>query len=369
MNGYSSIPDVLKSINGQTINTVEQWTGSRRLEIVDLFSEHVYGRAPVQRPVLLNFIVETTEHMMDGGALRRKVDIIYEGHGGKGTIHLLLFIPKSEDHKPVPAFLLINNQEDSLTDPDRHTRSSFWPAEQIVSRGYAAAVFSAGDVDPDYEDGFINGVHGIFDSPDQPRSSDAWGTIAAWAWGASRVMDYLETDPLIDEKRVGVVGHSRGGKAMLWAGALDTRFAMVVSNNSGCTGAAVSRGKQGETIRNINNSFPHWFNENYKQYNDNEDQLPVDQHMLLSLIAPRLLYITSATEDAWSDPQSEFLSTVLAHKVYRLFGISGMNSDVIPTPDHPILGDRIAYHLRAGEHDLVEYDWNCFIDFADRYFK
>jgi hypothetical protein len=182
-------------------------------------------------------------------------------------------------------------------------------------------------------------------------------------------MDYLETDPLIDSQKVAVAGHSRRGKAALWAAAQDQRFVMVISNNSGCTGAAVARGKHGETIRLINEQFPHWFNGNYKSYNDREYELPVDQHMLLALIAPRLLYISSATEDVWSDPQSEFLSAILAGEAYHLFGYKGLDKRAFPQAEQLLYGDRIAYHLRTGEHDLTEYDWNCFMDFADHYLK
>jgi dienelactone hydrolase len=360
------IPDVLKMMDGQKMTTVEQWLSDRRPEIIDLFREQIYGREPLQRPDSMRFKVETTEEgMMEERALRRQVNITFEGIGGVGTIRLLLFVPNHAD-KPVPAFLLINNRGAEHMDPDRMIQSPFWPVEAIVSRGYAAAVFSVEDVDPDHDDGFLNGVHGIFDNPESPRAANAWGTISAWAWGASRVMDYLETDPLIDEKRVGVVGHSRAGKTALWTGALDQRFAMAVSNNSGCTGAAISRGKQGETIDNINTRFPHWFSENYKRYNGKEEELPVDQHMLLSLIAPRIVYVASATEDTWADPQSEFYSAVLASQVYRMFGLRGLGTDQIPNPESPILGEGIGYHLRTGEHDLVEYDWKCFMDMADQ---
>ena len=365
MDLLETLPKTLVTSNGTTIANAEKWESERRPEIIELFRECVFGREPIgSHASSLSFNVETEGEAMGGLALRRKVRIGYAGEGGEGEIGLLLFIPLAA-RKPVPAFVLINNRGVEHSDPDRNTSSKFWPAERIVARGYAAAVFSVDDVDPDEDDGFRNGVHGIFDEQGKPRAADAWGTIAAWAWGASRIMDYLETDELIDARSVALVGHSRGGKTALWAGAQDTRFAMVVSNNSGCTGAALSRIKRGESVKAINDSFPHWFNANYKRYNEREEELPVDQHMLLALIAPRLLYVASATEDEWADPSSEFQSTVLAAESYRLFGLSGLGVERFPAADTPVLGEGIGYHLRTGEHDLTDYDWQCFIDFAD----
>lgn len=364
----ASLPKLLVSGNGENIVTSEQWLQQRRPELLSLFSELVYGMPPVQRPEALRFNVDVKEGMMNGTCKRKQVSITYEGAGGQGSMRLVLFVPQAAP-KPVPAFLLINNRGSEVADPDRNAKSPFWPAEYIVSHGYAAAVFQVEDLDPDFHDGFSNGVHGIFDPPDRPRSADAWGTIAAWAWGASRAMDYFEADPVIDAERVALVGHSRGGKTALWAGAVDSRFAMVVSNNSGCTGAAIARGKQGETIKAINSRFPHWFAENYKRFNDKEFELPVDQHMLLSLIAPRPLYVASASEDAWADPESEFLSLSLTEPVYRLFGYERFGFEHIPEPDHPIFAGNVGYHLRTGKHNLLESDWKCFIEFADRHLK
>jgi pimeloyl-ACP methyl ester carboxylesterase len=293
------------------------------------------------------------------------VNISYEGPGGKGTIRLILFVPGAAT-QPVPCFLLINNRGVDNTDPTREKKSPFWPAEQIVARGYAAAVFWNGDVAPDKKDSFHEGAHAIFDPPGQ-RADDAWGTIAAWSWGASRVLDYLQTDSDIDGARVALVGHSRGGKTALWAGAQDERFAMVVSNNSGSTGAAIARGKVGETVAAINKNFPYWFNGNYKRYNDRENELPVDQHMLAALIAPRPLYISSASEDLWADPQAEYLCGVAATPVYRLFDVEGLRSDAFPAPDTPLHEGKIGYHLRSGQHLLTEYDWQQFMNFADKH--
>jgi hypothetical protein len=272
---------------------------------------------------------------------------------------------------PTPCFLLICNRGATNIDPSRSIQSPFWPAEEMIGRGYAAAAFLNSDLDPDRHDGFTNGVHGIFDPPGVRRADDAWATIAAWAWGASRAMDYLVTDPDIDSRGVAVMGHSRGGKTALWAGAEDERFALVISNDSGCGGACLARRRQAkaESIKAINKSFPHWFCENYKRYADREDNLPLDQHMLAALIAPRLLYIASASEDLWADPEGEFLCAVEARRVYELFGLQGIKTREFPAPDSPLHEGVIGYHVRTGKHDLTLYDWKCYMDFADRHFR
>jgi hypothetical protein len=363
-----SLPDPLMTLEGKQVVSSEQWKSIRRPETLELFREHIYGHTPIGRPDTLRFeTTETTKTAMSGKATRKLVDIHFSGPGGKGAVHLAVFIP-NDVPKPVPGFVLICNRSHTNIDPTRKTKSPFWPAEQIVERGYVAAAFHNSDLDPDNYDEFKNGVHGIFDPKDTPRPPNAWATIAAWAWGASRVMDYFETDPDIDATRIGVVGHSRGGKTALWCGAEDERFALVISNNSGCTGAALARRKKGETIKAINR-FKHWFCDNYNQYDDREDELPVDQHQLIALMAPRLVYVASATEDGWADPEGEFLSCVHAGPVYHLFGLSGVGSAKMPSPDQPLHSGHIGYHLRTGKHNLTEYDWNCFMDFADRHWK
>jgi hypothetical protein len=356
------LPDALTMKDGRKVTTPEMWKKERRPELLELFRENVYGRAPVGRPDSLEFkTTDTDSKAMDGQATRKLVTISYQGPGGNGAIHLILFVPNSL-HKPAPCFVLICNRGAENIDPTRVQKSPFWPAEQIVARGYAAATFLNSDVAPDTKDAWTKGAHAIFDPPH--RAPDAWGTIAAWAWGSSRVLDYLETDPLIDAKRVAVVGHSRGGKTALWAGAEDQRFAMAVSNDSGCTGAKLARHLKGETVTAINTNFPHWFCENYKHYNGHPEALPIDQHELIDLIAPRPVYVTSASED--TDPEGEFLGAVHASPVYTLFGLPGLNATEYPKPDTTFADGFIAYHLRPGKHNLLEYDWDRFMNFADR---
>ncbi len=364
-----SLPDPLTTEAGNKVKTSGEWQKKLRPEILELFRENVYGRTPIGRPDTLRFEMKKTDNdAMDGMATLKRVDVHFAGPGGEGKIKLALFTP-NEVPKPVAGFILICNRGRENIDPSRENRSPFWPAERIVERGYMAAAFHNSDVAPDRPDSFSEGVHGIFETTDDDRAPNAWGAIAAWAWGASRVMDYFEVDQDINENRIGVVGHSRGGKAALWCGAEDERFAMVVSNNSGCTGAALSRRREGETIAQINNRFPHWFCENYTKFNENEEALPVDQHQLIALMAPRLTYVASASEDAWADPKGEFLSCVHAGPVYELFGLQGVGMDEFPQPNQPLHTGHIGYHLRPGGHNLTEYDWDRFMDFADRHWK
>ncbi|MEK0316546.1 glucuronyl esterase domain-containing protein [Cohnella sp. 56] len=359
------LPDVLVTQGGERIGTADDWREKRRPEIMDLFREHVYGREPVGRPASQTFHTAVTTDVMAGAAVRKQVEIRFEGAGGAGRIRLLLYLP-SDRRGPSPVLLLLNNRGALAGDEPDAGDTPFWPADRIVARGYAAAVLDVEEVDPDFDDGFRNGVHGLFDRFEgEERPADAWATIAAWAWGAGRAMDYFESDPDIDASRVAVVGHSRGGKAALWAGAVDERFAFVVSNESGCTGAAISRGKRGETIRDINAQFPHWFSANYHAFAGREEELPVDQHMLVAAIAPRPVYVASATEDEWADPSAEFASLIHAAPVYRLYGYRGLQDAPFPDPDTPLFGERMGYHLRTGVHDLTVYDWDRFMDFAD----
>lgn len=277
-----------------------------------------------------------------------------------------LFIPNST-RKPAPAFVLINNRGKENTDPSRTVKSQFWPAEMVIDSGFAIAAFHVSDLAPDDKQQYINGVLQLY--PEQLQADNGMRAIGAWAWGASRVMDYLQQEPLIDAKKVAIVGHSRGGKTSLWAAAEDQRFAICISNCSGNTGAALARRQFGERISRINTSFPHWFNNNYKKFNDKENALPVDQHELIALIAPRPVYITNASKDLWADPTGTFLSLKNAEKVYALYGLRSALPSEPPAINTPVVQPPMAYHNREGVHDMTAYDWKNFVHFAKVVYK
>jgi hypothetical protein len=359
-----TLPEVLRMADGTVVNDVVMWEKKRRPEVLALFEDNVYGQMPRDYDSLRFVVTNEAAAAMGGKAHLKEVTITVWKVNEPVDIQLVLFIP-NKLKKPAPAFLLINNREKSNTDPSRAIKSEFWPAEMAVEAGYAIAAFQVDDAAPDNKDTYQEEALRLY--PEQLDAPNGMKAIGAWAWAASRVMDYFQQDRDIDAKKVAVVGHSRGGKAALWAGAQDQRFAIVFSNCSGNTGAALSRRRFGETVKVINDQFPHWFANNYKKYNENEAALPVDQHLLVSLIAPRPVYVTSATEDLWADPKGSYLSLVHAQKAYALYGRHSKLPSAPPAPDTPILDSYMGYHNRTGVHNMTAYDWKNFILFANRH--
>lgn len=355
-----SLPDFFVSIENKKINSVDQWENLRRKELLYLFSKNVYGQMPKTYDSI-NFVLVNADYTAMGNRAHMKhVRIEVWRKGEMLPVNVVLFTP-AKAARPVPAMILINNRGAELTDPLRKTTSGFWPAEAVIDSGYAIAAFHVSDAAPDNAEHYQEGVLQLY--PEQLKLADGMKAIGAWAWAASRVLDYLLTDSKIDPRQIAVVGHSRGGKASLWAGAQDQRFAYVFSNCSGNSGAALSRRSYGETVKAINTRFPWWFNDNYKKFNDNVDQLPVDQHMLIGLIAPRRVYLTNATKDLWADPTGTFLAAKAAEPVYALYSQKTGLPATIPAPEAPVIASPIGYHLRTGEHDMTAYDWTQFIRF------
>lgn len=357
------LPDPLANAAGEKITKAEQWQKELRPRTLELFREHIYGRSPAA-PALDKEASSFTAAAVPEGSNFTATDCVLKFPAPKGVLAIKFRLVEPEPSgKPVPLFILINNRAANLADLDKP--NEFWPAAEIAKHGYATAILHVAELDPDKDDGFKDGVHGLFDTG--PRKPDSWASIAAWAWGASRVIDGLAAREGIDAKRIAVVGHSRGGKAALWCGAEDERVALTISNDSGCTGAALSRRIHGETIADINKGFPHWFCENYKRYKGREQELPVDQHQLIALLAPRLAYVASASEDDWADPLGEFLSCVHAGPVYKLLGVQGLENDTMPQVGGHLHAGRIGYHIRPGKHNLTLVDWQDYMDFAKQH--
>lgn len=357
-----TLPDVLKTTTNKVIATKADWEKNRRPDILTLFENNVYGQMPNSFDRSRYTVVNQNLSAMNGKAVLKEIVIEVFNNKKSVIINLVLFVP-NKTPKPVPAFLLINNRGKENTDPTRITKSDFWPAETVIDSGYAIAAFNVNDLAPDNKENFANGVLQLY--PEQLPATNGMRAIGAWAWGAIRVMDYFEKDADINATKIAVVGHSRGGKASLWAAAQDQRFAICISNCSGNSGAALSRRRFGETISVINASFPYWFNTNYKKFNNNEDSLPVDQHMLLALMAPRPVYATNASKDLWADPTGTFLSLKNAEKVFALYGLKSALPLHPPGINEPIINSPLAYHNREGVHNLTLYDWINFIKFAN----
>ncbi len=383
-----ALPDALLMLDGSRVETEEAWRMKRRPELLRLFAEQMYGKTPTASLPVEYETFSTDENALDGAATRKQVRIHFSG----GALHMdvLLFLPNGAS-SPAPAFVGLNfggnhtvhsdpgirlpespmRTGEPASEEERGASAGRWQAEMVVSRGYALATAYYGDIDPDMDDGFRNGVHPLFHGEGVP-AADEWGSIGAWAWGLSRALDMLLSEnsvaARVDGSRAAVLGHSRLGKTALWAGAQDERFALVVSNNSGCGGAALSRRRFGETVARINTAFPHWFCGNFKRYNENENALPFDQHQLVALTAPRPVYVASAEEDRWADPRGEFLSAKHADNVYRLLGTDGMSAEEMPPLESPVTS-RIGCHIRRGGHDVKAYDWARFLDFADKHLR
>lgn len=382
---FYSLPDLLIDCAGRRVTGARAWLDGRRREIVGLFERHVFGRSPALPAKTDAVVADEDENALDGRALRREVTVRFGRDAPR--LNLLLYLPKTSTPCPVilgpnflgnhtvhpdPAIRLpeisfvagmdVALAEGRATDASRGLQADRWPIERIVERGYAVATFFYGDVYPDRSDGRALSVQPLFD-----RDAGApynWGAIATWAWGMSLALDALRSMTEIDAHRIALVGHSRHGKAALWAGALDQRFALVIANNSGKGGASLMRRNFGETIRHLVTRYPHWFASQYASYAGRAQELPVDQHMLIALMAPRPVYIASAIEDLWADPKGEFLAARAASPVYRLLGTDGLAADAIPPPEKPITST-IGYHVRCGGHGVTAWDWQRFLDFAD----
>lgn len=360
-----NLPELFVTNQGLKIDSKELWLSEKRDELLDVFASSIFGKAPTYSSELEFEAVREDSEWLNGRAIRSELKIYPLGKQNNAALTLLLYLPKQSDI-PHSVFLGANFLGNDFVESD-HER---WPLELIINSGFGVATFFYGDIENDNPTGWIKGIRGEYLrlSGKQELLDDDWGAIAAWAWGLSRAMDYLCMNPRIDEKKVALIGHSRLGKAALWAAAADERFAAVISNNSGTGGAKLLRRNFGESIESITKEFPHWFARNFEAYALDIDSLLVDSHCLLALVAPRPLYVASASDDLWADPRGEFLAAQLASTVYELFGYKGIDKELDFPPLNTVIGDVVGYHCRSGTHGITPYDWGRYIEFVQRHF-
>lgn len=388
------LPCPLKKDDGSSVKTAYEWMNFQRPKILKMFGDTMYGEMP-GRPDILRFeLLSIRNDALDNTAIRKEIRIHCAMNDGRShSFDMLLYIPKAAK-KPVPVFLGLNfNGNHACTDekdvritratvstPDsyychskadetsRGTQCGRWCFRDVINRGYASATIHYGEIMQDSPDGFANSIFTLFHTQKAMQSENRkFGAIGAWAWGLMRALDCLENEPLVDSKKVLLHGHSRLGKTALWTGACDPRFAMVISNDSGCCGAALSMRAFGENLEWLLYWRTYWFTTELLKYTRREQEMPFDQHELIALQAPRPVCVASADKDFYADPKGEFLSAVHAAPVYKLFGVKGLGTDIMPGAGEAVDGDAIHYHLRKGEHDIRLFDWNHYMDFADKY--
>ena len=373
---HYDLPPLLVTAEGKKIETPEEWRNIRRPQILALFGNLVYGSVPKpQTPVKVEFEIKKTDpKFMGGRATRKDVQIRLSNDKGKAQMLVLVFVP-NKAAKPAPAFMKHSFNNTKSSDFDVHSMwpgrlRNGWPLGQFFDRGYGFVAVYQQDLVGHNEVEFLRGIHPLFYRKGQsfPKAHE-WGVLSAVAWGAMRAMDYLETDSDIDHERVAIMGHSKMGKATLWTAAQDERFALAISAQSGCAGAALWRRRSGETLEKMVTRFPYWLCLNAWKFVNREDDLPVDQHMLLACIAPRPVYVHSGVEDTWADPRGEYLSAYHASEVYRLLGKKGLTSESSPPIGEAIIESDVGYHIRQGGHSIEMYDWQRFLDFADYHLK
>jgi hypothetical protein len=386
----SGLPNPLVFFDGRKVESKEQWENERRPELKKLFQHYMYGKLP---PTPKAFAVSATDpkNCLDGKATFRQITLTFDQPKLAHKIRVLLIVPKRTE-EPVPVFIGMNFcgnhtvlddpsieipsswiykscagvENDHATEKGRGSQQDVWNADLIVERGYALATFYSGDVDPDTAD-FADGLNAELYDLSKTLPGDGSATIACWAWGYHRVVDYVLTDKNFDGKRIIAVGHSRNGKTSLLAAAMDERIALSIPHQAGCGGTAPSRTSdtRAESVLKINTSFPHWFCDNFTLFNEQTDRLPFDQHCLVALCAPRPVLFTNAEEDLWANPSGQFEMLKAATPVYELLGAQGLKAEKLP-PHNELVASRLGYFIRPGKHSMTRADWEVFLDFADK---
>jgi hypothetical protein len=405
----ATLPDPLKMLDGRPVEEPSQWFKGRRPELKRLFENYVYGPIPPKPKRVVIKLIGSYPDFVDGAATLKLLTLQpVSAHISKPgpQIDLMLVVPNYRS-KPAPVFLAMDfcgNQaitsdpriplsrswmakgcpgctNNQATEASRGSQATNWPLAEIVKRGYGLAAFYSGDVDPDRAEA-STGLYGWLAAGDPARNNPTnRGTIAAWAWGFHRCVDYLVKDAAVDRNRIAVVGHSRNGKTALLAAAMDERIAMAFPHQAGCGGTAPSRGNTGESVKAINNEFPHWFNGEFKKFNKEPERLPIDQNCLIALCAPRPVLVSAAEGDTWSNPAGQFADVQSADAAWRFVGAEGFTEADSPLPAAPslqstnvppmnkLLGHRLGFYMRAGKHSMTAADWKVFLDFADKQWR
>jgi hypothetical protein len=390
LSAHPEFPDPLVMFDGSRVTTKQQWFDKRRPELKALFQHYMYGYLLPPEKIAAKVDHEDAK-AFGGKATLREVTISF-GPPDTPPIHLLMVVPNHRKG-PAPVFVgvnfrgnhtLVNDpavrlptvwmyarpgvKNNRATEAGRGNQIDTWALEQSIDRGYAVATFYSGDVDPDRKD-VREGIQPHLRKKGQKPGPHDGGTIAAWAWGVHRVVDYLHDHKDIDKKRIAVVGHSRLGKTALLAAAFDERIALAIPHQAGCGGTAPSRqnNPKAESVKRINTSFPHWFDDTFKEFNDHTDRLPFDQHCLAALVAPRPLLFSNAVEDEWANPAGQFKVLQAADPVYRFLGAGGLEAKKMPEPGK-LIDSKLGYYIRPGEHSMTKGDWKIFLDFADKHF-
>jgi hypothetical protein len=370
-----TLPDPLVTSDGRRVTGTEMWFKERRPEILKFYRTEIYGRVPPNAPKVTWAVAETVAGARDGAAvMKRVVGKVGERPDGP-RLNLTVYLP-AKAGGPVPVLLSISFFGTAARGPapagapGRGPGGGFDVVAEALGRGWAYASLGYTEIQPDRADRWTDGVIGLTLKEGQARpAADEWGTISAWAWGASRCIDYLETDGSVNARQVALTGASRLGKTALWAAAQDERVAAVFAAVPGEMGASLIRRDWGETLDDMAQNFPWQFAGNLQKWVGRWNDLPVDQHMLIALCAPRPVYVNGGLTDQWSDPKGEFLALAAAGPVYRLLGAADLGVTELPPLDRPVVGGALAFHYHSGGHAALPADWKAFLDFAGRHFK
>jgi dienelactone hydrolase len=388
-------PDPLTNLAGKKVTTPEQWKRERRPELMELFKHYMYGQYPNVKVTISSKVLFENKMAFGGIGTLREIEVSV-GIKNCPPFHVLLALPNARPQSGVPVFVGLNFSGNHTLVDDTHIRiptawmydrypgvkankateegrgklPNVWPLEEIVKAGYAVATVYSGDFDPDRKEVREGMRPYITPAPEGISPGDFPATIMCWAWGVHRIVDYVTTQPEINAQKIVAVGHSRLGKTVLLAAALDERIAVAIPHQAGCGGTAPSRhdNPKAESVKRINTSFPHWFAANFQKFNEDPTKLPFDQHSLLALCAPRPVLYSNATEDEWANPSGQFENLKRASPVYELLGVKGIEVEKQPEVGK-LLDSRLGYWIRAGKHEMNREDWKVFIQYAGKWLK